>query len=925
MSAAPVEDHAEELDDADERASQSIGSSIVAWPNQALEVAFDRKRSQLAAIGPWGDAVGFVPLDDFQNADPLLLVKKYRLAGTPSVVCFKPMKSGDVFVVGQHDPGALVMIDAETHERNGGIILEGATPIHVAGVTDPASSLLYASSTSPRLWGGIIRVDLTTSQIVDHWTEHSHRRPSVARDPRLVYMNEMGVGRTTSLFQVADPGSSPEESTRWEQIAERTSDKAHGYLSDDGRVITRGYLLYDPQLKEDPIKAEFIPQDFVDGTPWMVGLLERDVVIGARTDGSIVQRIPLPQELFGQHKVNSRSRKYMVTEMHSGDEVLSNPVFVWCDWDHSRLVVTTALHACVVPFDKSALPESTEPVPSHLPTLAESHTRVAIRGEPFEIDVVVEREPATVELMDAPEGVTLQGRKILWTPDIATDQYLIQVRVVEGDVAREVTYRVNLEMPSLKVPFFVRGCDPSTDGRRAVVWGADFLTEEQSAQKASPLQNPTSTRLALMDVPTRSILKELTLPFGARDVELNGTGLYVLDYTGEAKNFRILRYDAETLEPGGQAVVRGEGSLKSIGDKYLLCGQTLSLPDLQTQERSPWRQSQIPDTELMKVGRIADGWYFDGCLWDREFAHATAMVTPQGFVYPQLPNVPLVPGAKSAMHGMFGQPFYLPGQGRSKAIERTIYLSPDLPLRMMLTESYKKLDNPRPTVSPHSVNSIQVLGLQVNDLVSGEDLVNVPLKVQDRTAASRYPYTSFDYFYRVETTQTDVLATIHGSTFVIPLDELPDVEPPFRVLPRQSTLVLSSKTPTTVSYEAPGAILYHLASSSIPVSNDAVKLSSDDGTFQVDLAPHVEELAKIANARLSRNARLTVEEQVTSYIEQASDRYRTLTGRKPSGVPIMLRFAVEATNANLDISTFHHSYLVDLPTSLVLNATEASK
>jgi len=249
-----------------------------------------------------------------------------------------------------------VLIDAETHQQTCAIVVEGADPQHLTAVTDPKSPLIDAQSRGNRAVKATMQADLSSARITGQWTDIPFGRLQVASDPRVAYLTDWSSGRTTTLYEIADAGERSEKSTAWRKIAEAVTDKSYSYLSENGQVLARGPLIFDPKLENAPLQAECSPQDFVGGTPWMVGLLNRDAVIGSRTDGHIVQRIPLPQQLFPDRKESVSDRKYAVTVMHSGDERLSNPVFVWCDWAHSRIIVATALHVCVAPFDKSALP-----------------------------------------------------------------------------------------------------------------------------------------------------------------------------------------------------------------------------------------------------------------------------------------------------------------------------------------------------------------------------------------------------------------------------------------------------------------------------------------------------------------------------------------------------------------------------------------
>ncbi len=443
------------------------------------------------------------------------------------------------------------------------------------------------------------------------------------------------------------------------------------------------------------------------------------------------------------------------------------------------------------------------------------------------------------------------------------------------------------------LPFVIKGCAPSTDGRHVVVWGYDRKIEPVPFLSSASEQSPQETRLALVEMTTRNVLATRTIGAVIRQIDLNATGAYVTatELASEHK-MTVLRLSPEDLKTLDRADIL-PGAIMSIADKYLVSkrpddrvSKKYALPGLEPVEADTLSGGRRESYELAR--RLADGWLLDGVLWDE------ALETPRLLL--SLPDFQSVPQPQSRTDGIVTVPFlqgfviHAPGGQPPGAsdwrLERPRY-SPDVPAVLTVTSNRGKTN------------------LNFFELGS------------DKLVRSLSMTASFNEQARVVTAPGWIFLTLNTGTYVIPAQtEKAPISVPFHIESRQPMLVMSTAEPNQVRYQAKDATKFELEIPGLTNDEASFRQQSRTGEFNIDAVVDVQSLVKTmqqaANHDFS-NTKGDVSAWAKAYIARVTPQFVRLTGREPVGVPLTLDAYVRAYGSDLSVAVLHHLYFVEVP------------
>jgi hypothetical protein len=284
----------------------------------------------------------------------------------------------------------------------------------------------------------------------------------------------------------------------------------------------------------------------------------------------------------------------------------------------------------------------------------------------------------------------------------------------------------------------------------------------------------------------------------------------------------VLRLSTKDLQSLARATI-SPGKIISVADRFLISerpenggNRKYVLPSLQP--ANPEAAPISTFTKSQPVRRLADGWLLDGVLWDESLRTPRLLLSPLDFVRPSwttpprtgtIVAAPILHGY--AIHARSGSP----PNPRNWRLDRARY-SPYVPAILTLNTGRGKTR------------------LNFADYASGRILRTVTL------CEGSSPRKAL-----LATTPDWILVTLDGKTFITTTENEQDpIAIPFRIQPRQSTLVLSAVEPVDVSYHAQDATKFELELPGIRVGDGFLKQQSRTGKFTIDLTAAVPEIVK---------------------------------------------------------------------------------
>ncbi len=786
--------------------------ATIELPGEAKGFALDPDSGRLAVVGPWEAQVGFLSAEDLAPGANGAKPQTVSITGKPAAVAFVPRKSGGVFAVGTREPDGLTFLDCQSLRPLKTVSVKLAFPPVLAAAQNAAAPYFYLTLVTPVEGGGaklgLARIDAERLEMDAQWPEQQFRHISVSPDGQFIYTlpNNSGEDLTRSRPSAPEKGGG---AARWDTVISRLGRVPTRYYIDPrGAIIAAGSNVYSADLSQLLMELDYDPLAFLGQKPWMAGIRQDELVIGSTNDGRAVSEVALPEEFLVPDEKLRRPNPRQFTTIHPAAFAQ-----ILADEGRGRFVLGTRRHVVTVPLETLELQD--EP----FLTLREPPTRKAIVDNKYEVSLATLSGAPEAKLAQAPQGMVIENGVLRWTPTDNDVGFLdVRVEFKDGNVTHDEAWPLEVGQPKLDLPFAAEGCVPSADGTRAVVWG---IAWSQLGGRERP-----NSQLALVDLATRKPLAARQLDFPVVRAAVGKHAVYIAAQPVQYSNkpAPLIKLAPDDLRDAGKVDLEVE-FLTTVADRYLICSDgrerfgRYTLPDIKPVATFP-APRRFGAAQASVPRQLGDGWLLDGVLWDDGLEQARLLVEPYGFqrddgVFGESPD--------RAFRGfVFDSPDAAADARRQDQDVLATAYTPHIPACLTVRKTMPNREGPP---VPHSGR----IHLDFVDLLSKEVVRSVTLR---NGYWQRLPTGGSA---QIATTPQHVLVTHYGEVLIVPAAGRDGPIPvPFRIAPRQSTLVLSATRPTKVKYEAEGATKFEFTIQTL-ASKPPEKLESADGQFEVDL------------------------------------------------------------------------------------------
>lgn len=860
---------------------------VVELPGAAVGFAFDAERRLLAMIGPWPKSVGLVAVDELMKAGPLEKVEPIAVTGEPTAVTFVPRAGGTVLVVGQKDPDIITVLDCAQRKPLHTISSEKGWPRFLCASSNPERPFLYT------LGGGArevnhVRVDLTTmkAETLKPTQSDSTQEIAISADGKIIYVRR--AGSPASITATGLPPTFDDANAVWGELGTYNKTTPPAYPHPNGRYVASGNLLFDAKMTSIVKEMQFDPRAFFTDLPWMAGNRGDEFVIGSFNDGKPLASIALPEGWLG---ITNEVRKKYSPDYGSSHYIPGEFSQIFADQTKHQFVFCLRERIVTFPLERFGLPAQ-----PYLAVTNELPDRAMV-GTPYKVEFKTVSGKPNAEISSGPEGLKAEGNSVVWTPTSSQiGKAELKVRLTDGATSHSEVWQVRVGQHRLEVPYFVRGCEPSTDGKQVAVWGHDWPPPKVESFNYRP---PEKSYITLIDVARETVIASTTVDAAVGQVELNAHGLFAANSNGFGQGeMVVMRLSVPELKVVAQSQLI-TGFLTSLADKVMVsrrqddsASRLYALPSLKPIAQ-PHLEGRI-SAPALPAGRVVGGWLMEGVLWDEGLKTPKLIRSPPEFmVCPFLGQGPA------------SQPPPLEGFGL-----RAAYGPPSFTL---------DLAQSRPTLPAEIPAAIRIkkdnYGALFLDFVDIKETILRSVQVREASDFGPYHPYSHPEVHHLTATSDRVFYSQRGSAFVIPVvGENGAFPQPFHVLPQQSTLVLASNKVNPVQYQSnPEATRFELLIPALSTSDRPFVLESATGKFDLDVREAAKQLVnKIEEGRNGQGPSMDA-----GYLAKqealARNAFRQLVGRQPNGMPYLLEVFVRATSKDLAVDVLPHAFLLELP------------
>ncbi|MCA9139038.1 MAG: hypothetical protein KDB00_19835 [Planctomycetales bacterium] len=844
----------------------------------------------LAIVGPWKREVGFLTNDAIENGGGKESVKLVKLSGDVIGVDYKPRPNGGKFVVSYGNPSGVAFIDAQTLEFLKKIPLPDENGAYATCPKDPQVDFAFAFVNR----GSSYQINVDTMEIVKTWPS-STGAGHATYDGTWVVRNWRG----PISVELADQRG-------WSHVEHGVTKYDHAsptpFVDPLGRFVALRNEIYSSDFAHQLGEFATIPEAVSVDNSWMFGIFQTELILASLNDGKTIKRFALPTPWIPLDGIADHHRNPRGIENHlrrilssrGGNGRFSN----WSDVFRCKLIADDVRKRLLIAGpDLLSIPYAAFDLPPE-PRLLLDKTPLArgTIGDVIEFDIPVGAEDATIELLDA-RGATIQGHQFRWEPTAGqSGKQTFVAKIKKGNATHLTRWDVHVERrttDTLPVDFFVDGISAANDESLIAIHGHRPTTERPDDEVRA---RNAASEIAVFDTRSKELVASKSVAFPVNQLEICRNEL-LFSEPNDSGGSKVTRLRLSDLNFAGQADA-ARGRMVSIG------GKVVGFVD-----SDRWTYCTLPDLTPIKLNgtthavsdalagrRVAEGWTFDGVLWDPE-------MKTRRLIYRSEPFASLGRGLTSPTFGYTkSQQIY---QGfvcdlpktikvqRNDWRDKTNYDSFHLPANIALEISNGSCD------------------LVFRSLVNDLELHRILLMPRPKYLSSDSRMQDIAY------TKDSIYVVCAGKVFVVDAKPLYALMPrPFHIAPVQSTMVLNGRSPK-VRYDAPGATSFKLELAGFKGGEDVI-MESDDGQFTIDMS-HIDEIAAdqwkmIMAVRGQGN---DPKARLQNYLGRVSDAYQRITSRKPSGVPVAVTAFVSATGPDLATDVLSHIYLIDIPQAAI--------
>ncbi len=781
------------------------------------------------------------------------LVGPVSVGDQPVDVVFKKLGERSLFAVLCQGNGRLVLLDSRSLEIVARIPVTGAGPSSLFASLNPADPYVYYC------YGNGHDSSLGRVHLEDESVEAFGRldgRESVAdgalsaRGDWLYHRGPWSPSGFNAWRIVSAPGAAF-EALRITDEHESTP----GYVPDaTGEYCASGSDLYSVDLATKVATLSARPAGFSANRPLILAFDESDLVILSLNSFQELARTSVP--------LDRDAHRY------------GAPPPAFLDDTGERVIVCQPQALHIIALDNLDLPE--EPFLS-VEVQGSSQFEVGVQG----VLGLAPRETGLVVSLDqAPDGVRLDGTRLVWTPtedDVGPVE--VGLRLSAGGTERTLTLDIDVQYPFLALDFVPTWLLTDPEGNRALLLDGD--------RSGFPWEGAGTTQLALVDIATKTLIARRQLTGTVRTAHLDGHAVYYAPTQG-GNLFRTL--SLEDLSDGQRVFVNEPvtdfGSLPD-GSLLVVNGGEAALYDSQTLKRTGvlgQAAGALGRNPVQLPVRLQDGWLVGSSVVPEGGGAPLMLVWPP-------PGFPLQSPARGEETAPRLWARVIDARSLRAGDRRAghVIASWDAQAAALLSTHPAAVTVQRTTTGGGFEALVQSLSLSFHDLVEGQ-----PRRILALQRGPVAPYTSSSMRGPpFAVTATRVLLSDQERLYIVPLpsESLAALPAPVALKRKLAPVVLAKDALTKYTLEADGGTGPYTFS--FLHEQPGLELDAASGELSVDGSVLWKSYLRSLQENLGRRIRLEAWEQT---VAQAEAAYAALLGEKPGGLPVAVPVLVSVSD-----------------------------
>jgi hypothetical protein len=571
---------------------------------------------------------------------------------------------------------------------------------------------------------------------------------------------------------------------------------------------------------------------------------------------------------------------------------------------NQNLLLHLPAAAVVIPLKAFQLPQQ-----PFISVKLEGTKTVLQPDEPWTGSLIKSDKNLKIDLIKAPSGLSLKDDKLTWKPtgaDIGVAEF--QVRLTLADITLDQPIQLLVRQPGFQLPFWVQDFAITPDATKV-------LLLESEGEGAEAAQERFSSRIAVVDLTTGSSVLDKRLDFKVRTVTASNNTAYL---GGENNTLYAIEFQkpddvqkvftperiVDIAVAGNRLYVatflrQSEGGLLAYRLPKL---DRIEQPELGPVSTASSRRNGMP----VDVG---EGWNVGEAVMSWDFSRVVMLFSVPGIPRIYLRNPATYDMRSASRWGAFNDGGILRRAERELArpgLRGSATFLVDLPAAVFVSanENYVKQ---RPTVR---------VELIVVDLIDGREeqigLLNEPVGYKRGT------YTMANYRQKSDVVSLSgkIVVVTGDRLFVIPTKALQKehYKEPVHFVQEQTSLLLPGEGVSKIAYRAKGGTKPYRFS--LEEEIQGVELNAETGELKVNFLEMLTgpRLDALLNQRSTKTPAGAAPDRVpVNVAEKQSDLVEKWTGSKPRGVPIAFYMGVRVKDAQQQEARLEHAVVVDIP------------
>jgi hypothetical protein len=557
----------------------------------------------------------------------------------------------------------------------------------------------------------------------------------------------------------------------------------------------------------------------------------------------------------------------------------------------------------------------------------------------------------SVELKDPKPGMAIARDTFTWTPtgsDVGAAT--ITFRIVSGEFQRLQSFAVSVRRPEVDLPFNPMESVLTGDGNFALLLGQP-AGDPQAPFGVPGGQNAPGSDLILVDVAHRSIVARRSLPKSIRAIAIDGQHAYGAATDSDA----VYLYSLKDLSDEKKFFADSPVSrIVAAGGKLFTLSQQnncsiYSLPDLKPLDPKPqnnMNRGYNPFAPPVMPVRNETGWETDGVLYDADMSHILGLKNPSGFsevtsvgFNGQFPNNGQQFPTNWGLTVQGDRLMRPPSQNLGTIQGSGAVFLKDLPAVATLLVETAQNRNPMQQQQPRTTTAVLLF-----DLVSATRQFSVVLSDE---VLQNQPYNPYGYPGQpnqpILTAPGRIVIVAQQKLYVLETASLDKTKFPYppQLSCEPGVKIIDPAAPTVIGFSA--AHLKAPVEYSLDPDVKGLEIDKTSGKLTVDgpalMNKAAEQMAQTIAQQMmymqpgaggwanqnpnGQPTRRTPQEVIDAQTAAAVAKFTAFTGKKPDGIPMLVRMNAVAMDAEQQKVTCETAAFLCVPTQKVMDLVAA--